>query len=139
MVTTMDVECELVGLIEFIETGLLTPALRRSVGHIPPVELKMAVRDLLDWMSLRGILRGRAGDLGGRVHPLTGRVVARLAGLSRYVCAPDGCLAYRVEAGQEECEELEDFVKERIWHPAWAGRGRPRERARSLVCGDRPV
>ena len=93
----------------------------------------MALRDLLDWMSLRGILRGRAVELGGRVHPLTGRVVARLAGLSQYVCVPDGRLAYRVEVGQEEREALEDFVKERIWHPAWAGRGRVRERSKVLV------
>ena len=133
MVTTLDVECELVGLIEFVETGLLTPALRRRLGHIHPGDLKMALRDLLDWMSLRGILRGRAVELGGRVHPLTGRVVARLAGLSQYVCVPDGRLAYRVEVGQEEREALEDFVKERIWHPAWAGRGRVRERSKVLV------
>jgi hypothetical protein len=133
MVTTLDVECELVGLIDFVETGLFAPSLRKRLGHFPPVDLKMALRDLLDWMSLRGILRGREADLGGRVHPLTGRVVARLAGLSQYVCVPDGRLAYRVEVGHEEREALEDFVKERIWHPAWAGRGRVRERAKILV------
>ena len=133
MVTTADVECELVGLIDFVETGLLTPSLRRRLGHITPVDLKMALRDLLDWMSLRGILRGRAGDLGGHVHPLTGRVVALLAGLSQYVCVPDGRLAYRVEVGVEEREMLEDFVKERIWHPVCMGRGRVRELVRSVA------
>ena len=133
MVSTLDVECELVGLIEFVETGLLTPALRKRLGHFPAAELKMALRDLLDWMSLRGILRGNAAHLSNRVHPLTGRVVARLAGLSQCLCAPDGCLEYRVEVGLEEQEQLEDFVKERIWHPAWAGRTRFRERAKSMA------
>ena len=133
MVSTLDVECELVGLIEFVQTGLLTSALRKRLGHFPASELTMALRDLLDWMSLRGILRGRATHLSGRVHPMAGRVLARLAGLSQYLCAPDGCLEYRVEAGLEEQEQLEDFVKERIWHPAWAGRAKAREREKSLV------
>ncbi len=137
MISTRDVECELVGLIEFIETGLLTPALRKRLGHIPACDLKMALRDLLDWMSLRGILRGREGDLGDRVHPLAGGVIGRLEGLSGYLCVPDGCLAYRVEVEAEAREELEDIVKERIWHPAWAGRrALAKEARRNSSTGD---
>ena len=133
MVATADVECELLGLIEFVETGLLTPALHKRLGRFPAGELKMVLRDLLDWFSLRGILRGRTADLGDRVHPLTGRVLAQLAVLSRYLCAPDNCLAFRVEVDPEVREQLEDFVKERIWHPAWAGRGRTREHAKTFA------
>jgi hypothetical protein len=122
MLTTTQVDGELLALIEFIETGLLTPSLYRRLGHIPAGELKMALRDLLDWLSLRGILRGRAAGPNSRVHPLTGRIVASLPGLAQYLCVPDGRLAYRVEVPLESREELEDFVKDRIWHPYATGR-----------------
>jgi hypothetical protein len=87
------------------------------------------VRELLDWLSLRGILRGHATELHDLVHPLLGRVIARLAGLSTTLCVPNGRLAFRVEVPLEMREELEDLVKERIWHPGWSGKGRgPRAR-----------
>jgi hypothetical protein len=122
MLTTTQVDGELLALIEFIETGLLPPSLQRRLGHFPPAELKMALRDLLDWLSLRGILRGRTTGPNGCVHPLTGRIVAQMPGLSQYLCAPGGRLDYRVEVPRVSREELEDYVKDRIWHPHCAGR-----------------
>ena len=97
----------------------------------------MALRDLLDWLSIRGILRGRATGPSGLVHPLTGRVVALLPALSQYLCVPGGRLDYRVEVPRESREELEDFVKDRIWHPHGAGRRTiARESPSSAPTGD---
>jgi hypothetical protein len=142
MVSTLDVECELVGLIEFIETGLLPMSLAKRLGHFPPRELNMALRDILDWLSLRGIVRGRAVDLHDLVHPLAGKVLGRLESLSQYLCAPDGCLAFRVEVDAQARETLEDFVKEHIWHPAWAARNHTRilpARNSTLLFADEPL
>lgn len=112
--TTTDVECELAGLVGYVQTGLLPPSLHKRVGHFPDMELKVALRDLLDWLSLRAILRGRTASLGGRVHPLVGRLLPRLA-LGEYLCAPDDCLQYRVEVSGAVRASLEDWVKGRIW------------------------
>jgi hypothetical protein len=122
MLTTTQVDHEVLGLIEFIETGLLSPALKRRLGAFPAEELTMASRDLVDWLSLRGILRGRTEGLSGRVHPLTGRVVAKLEGLSQYLCVPGGTLEYRVEVPVGAREELEDYVMGRVWHRRSGGR-----------------
>jgi hypothetical protein len=137
MLTTTQVDHELLALIEFIETGLLPPSLQRRLGCFPADDLKMGLRDLLDWLSLRGILRGRSEGPRGRVHPLTGRVVAVLPGLSQYLCVPDGRPVYRVEVPRESREELEDFVKDRIWHPhGTVRRGISREVALRIPHGD---
>jgi hypothetical protein len=122
MLTTTQVDGELLALIEFVEAGLLPPTLQRRLGQFSADELKMVLRDLLDWLSLRGIVRGRTAGPSGRVHPLTGRVVALLPGLSQYLCVPGGRLEYRVEVPLESREELEDFVRDRIWHPHGVGR-----------------
>jgi hypothetical protein len=116
MLTTTQVDGELLALLEFVETDLLPPYLHRRLGHFPEHQLKIALRDILDWLSLRGILRGRTASLSGRVHPLAGRIVASLPALSQYLCVPDGVLEFRVEVPLESREEIEDFVKERIWH-----------------------
>ena len=83
----------------------------------------MALRDLLDWLPCGGVMRGSSGGPRGHVHPLAGRIVAALPGLSQYLCVPDGRVEYRVEVPVESREEIEDFVKERIWRPAlgWQG------------------
>jgi hypothetical protein len=117
MLTTTQVDIELLALIEFVESGLLPPHLQRRFSPFAVSDLKMALRDLLDWLSLRGILRGRASGPNGVVHPLTGRIIAAMPALSQYLCVPDDKLAYRVEVPLPSREELEDFVKDRIWHP----------------------
>jgi hypothetical protein len=122
MLTTTQVDVEVIALIDFIETGLLSPGLQRRLSPFPPDDLKMALRELVDWLSLRGILRGHSSMLAGRVHPLTGRIVARLPGLSQYLCVPNHCLEYRIELPLAAREELEDFVMHRIWHRPWTGK-----------------
>ena len=116
---TSDLQLEINALIEFIETGLLSPHLNRRLAHFPEPELQLALRDLLDWLSLRCILRGRTAALGSHVHPLTGRVLARLEHLSRCLCVPENALTYRVEVAADDQARIEDFVKDRIWHPQW--------------------
>jgi hypothetical protein len=137
MLTTTQVDGELLALIDFVETGLLPPTVQRRLGQFPSGELKMALRDLLDWLSLRGIVRGRAAGPSGLVHPLTGRIIAAMPGLSQYLCVPGGRLEYRVEVPLESREELEDFVKQRIWHPhGLSRRTLPREAPSSNPTGD---
>jgi hypothetical protein len=125
MLTTTPVDAEVLALIDFLESDLLSPTLQRRLSPFPPDDLKMALRDVIDWLSLRGILRGRSAVLTGRVHPLTGRILARLPGLSQYLCVPNHRLAFRLEVPLPSREELEDFVMHRIWHRPWSNKRKP--------------
>jgi hypothetical protein len=126
MLTASQVDVEVLALIDFIESDLLSASLQRRLSVFPLDDLKMALRDIVDWLSLRGILRGHSAALNDRVHPLTGRVIARLPGLSQYLCVPNGHLEYRVEVPRGAREELEDFVMHRIWHRPWTGKRKAR-------------
>ena len=61
MLTRTQVNGELLALIEYVETNLLPGYLRRRLGHFPADELTMALRDILDWLSLRGIFAAGRG------------------------------------------------------------------------------
>jgi hypothetical protein len=122
MLTTTPVDAEVLALIDFLETDLLSPTLQRRLNLFPPDDLKMALRDVIDWLSLRGILRGRSALPTSYVHPLTGRILARLPGLSQYLCVPNHHLAFRLEVPLPTREELEDFVMHRIWHRPWSNK-----------------
>jgi hypothetical protein len=111
------IEEELLGLIEFIETGLLTPSLRRHLVDFSTIELKVAAGDLLDWMSLRAILRERIHQVSGKTNPRVAYLVKHLPETFHYVCVNEGCLAYRSTVTLETQQQLEDYVKDRIWHP----------------------
>ena len=117
MKTQTHIEGELLGLIEFIETGLLTPALRRHLTEFPSLELKIAAGDLLDWLSLRAILRDRMHQVRGIANPRVERLLQCLPETFHYVCVHEGCLAYRAAIALEQQQALEDLVKDRIWHP----------------------
>jgi hypothetical protein len=112
----LELKRELQALVDYIETGLLPPALEKRVGGFPKNGLKQSLRDMLDWLSLRSILRGRTTEISGRAHPLAGRIIARLPELSKYVCSPDGSLEYRLEVPLQTRLFMEDLVKVAIWH-----------------------
>jgi hypothetical protein len=117
MKTQTHIEGELLGLIEFIETGLLTVGLRTHLADFPPLELKIAAGDLLDWLSLRAILRGRIHQVNGRANARLERLLTRLPETFHYIHVQEGCLVYRTTVTEEQQNTLEDFVKDRIWHP----------------------
>jgi hypothetical protein len=129
MNTQTHIESELLGLIEFIESGLLTPGLRRHLAEFPTLELKIAAGDLLDWLSLRAILRDRVHQVRGTANLRVERLVQCLPESFHYVCVHEGCLAYRAAITLEEQHALEDFIKERIWHPD-VGRQRQKSQVR---------
>jgi hypothetical protein len=129
MKTQTQIESELLGLIEFIESGLLTPSLRRHLAEFPTRELKIAAGDLLDWLSLRAILRDRVHRVRGRASPRVEGLLQCLPETFHHVCVQEGCLAYRAAITPEQQHALEDFVKECIWHPD-AGRERQKSPVR---------
>jgi len=117
----LSIEEELVSLIEFLESGLLTPALRKHLADFSTLELKVAAGDLLDWFSLRAILRERPQKVSGKTNPRVAYLVKHLPETFHYLCVHEGCLAYRGTVGEEQQRQLEDLVKERIWHPPVVG------------------
>jgi hypothetical protein len=117
MKTQTQMEGELLELIEFVNSGLLTPSLRRHLSEFPMLELKIAAGDLLDWLSLRAILRDRVHQVRGTANPRVERLLQCLPETFHYVCVHEGCLAYRAAIAPEQQHALEDFVKQRIWHP----------------------
>jgi hypothetical protein len=110
-------EEELLRLVEFVETGLLAPTLRGHLADFSTLELKVAAGDLLDWFSLRAILRERPQKVSGKTNPRVAYLVKHLPETFHCLCVHEGCLAYRNTVGEEQQHLLEDFVKERIWHP----------------------
>jgi hypothetical protein len=117
MKTQTLIEGELLGLIEFIESGLLTPILRRHLAEFPSLELKIAAGELLDWLSLRAILRDRIHQVRGMANSRLERLLQCLPETFHYIHVNEGCLAYRAAITVEQQHALEDFVKDRIWHP----------------------
>jgi hypothetical protein len=117
MKTQTHIEGELLGLIEFIESGLLTPSLRRHLTEFPTLELKIAAGDLLDWLSLRAILRDRIHQVRGTTNPRVERLLQCLPETFHFLCVHEGSLAYRAAISTDQQHALEDFVRDRIWHP----------------------
>lgn len=117
MKTRTHIEDELLGLIEFIETGLLSPTLRRHLSQFPSLELKVAAGDLLDWLSLRAILRDRTHQVSGKADARVEQLLECLPETFHYLCVHEGCLGYRASVTLEQQHTLEDFVKDRIWRP----------------------
>jgi len=114
---TAEVACELQLLVQFVQSGLLGPILRKRLAKFPQQELTIATRDILDWLSLRSILRDRNSAPRGLAHPMTGRVLAALPALRGYICMTGETLAYRIEVEAAMQRQMEDYAKDLIWHP----------------------
>src|ERR1041384_8022119 len=106
------IEDELLSLIEFLETGLLAPNLRGHLSDFSTLELKVAAGDLLDWLSLRAILRERPQKVSAKANPRVAYLVKHLPETFHYLCVREGCLAYRNTVGPEQQRQLADFVKD---------------------------
>src|SRR5205823_9465833 len=67
--------------------------------------LKVAAGDLLDWFSLRAILRERPHKVSGKTNPRVAYLVKHLPEMFHYLCVHEGCLAYRNTVGEEQRSE----------------------------------
>lgn len=117
MKTQAQIEGELLGLLEFVQTGLQCASLRQHLTEFSTLELKVAAGDLLDWLSLRAILRDRIHQVRGTANARVEHLLLCLPETFHYIHVQDGCLAYRASVPLEQQHVLEDFVKGHIWHP----------------------